>query len=191
VPIFPAPPLGSRVAGALSGARQDPYLGFNFVVEIDGLLAGGFREVRGLEASVEVRDYAEGGENGYLHKLPGETRYPNLVLSRGLSDLDTLWVWFDDVTRGVIRRRNLSILLLDQERTPGMWWDIKDALPVRWTGPRLNAEGGTEVATESLELVHRGISRPVASRALSAAHAAQGALRSAPGPVGSLLRRIP
>jgi phage tail-like protein len=176
----PALPLGVNALFALSGVRQDPYLGFNFLVEIDGLLAGGFREVRGLEASVEVKDYAEGGENGYLHKLPGETRYPNLVLSRGLSDLDTLWVWFDDVSRGSIRRRNLSILLLDLERVPAMWWDVKDALPVKWTGPRLAAEGGTEVATESIELVHRGITRPVASRALSGARAAAAQLRKLP-----------
>lgn len=166
---MPGIPLGLNALFALSGIRLDPYRAFNFLVEIDGLLAGGFREVRGLEASVQVREYAEGGENGYVHKLPGETRHPNLVLSRGLSDLDALWAWFDEVSRGVIRRRNISIVLLDPERAPAMWWDIKDALPVKWTGPTFNAEGGTEVATESIELVHRGIVRPTASRVLSAA----------------------
>src|SRR3954468_3691396 len=111
-------PVGINAAFALSGARLDPYLGYNFLVEVDGILVGGFREVRGLEASIEVKEYAEGGENGYLHKLPGPTRYPNLVLSRGLTDLDTLWVWFDNVSRGVIKRQNISILVLDQQRLP-------------------------------------------------------------------------
>ncbi|WP_437275930.1 phage tail protein [Sorangium sp. So ce375] len=165
-------PFGVNALFALSGARLDPYLGYNFLVEVDGLLVGGFRDVRGLEASVEVKEYAEGGVNGYIHKLPGETRFPNLVLSRGLTDLDTLWVWFNDVSEGVITRRNLSILLLDQERLPAMWWDVRDALPVKWTGPQLQGAAGTEVAAESIELVHRGITKPTASRVLSAVRAA-------------------
>jgi phage tail-like protein len=170
-------PVGVNALFALSGARLDPYLGYNFLVEVDGILVGGFREVRGLEASIEVKEYAEGGENGYLHKLPGETRYPNLVLSRGLTDLDTMWVWFNDVSRGIIKRQNISILLLDQERLPAMWWDVKDALPIKWAGPQLDAGGGTEVATEAIELVHRGITKPTASRALSAARAAASQVR--------------
>src|SRR3954470_14191643 len=109
---MPVVSLGVNAAFALSGVRLDPYLGLNFLVEVDGLLAGGFREVRGLEANVELKDYAEGGQNGYLHRFPGETRYPPLVLSRGLTDLDTLSAWFDDVSHGVIKRRTISILLL-------------------------------------------------------------------------------
>lgn len=165
-------PISANALFSRSGARLDPYLGCNFLVEVDGLVVGGFREVRGLEASVEVKEYAEGGENGYIHKLPGETRYPNLVFSRGLSDLDTLWAWFDQVSHGVIIRRHISILLMDQERQPAMWWDVLDALPIKWTGPQLRAEGGTEVATETIEFVHRGITKPAASRAFSAIRAA-------------------
>jgi phage tail-like protein len=170
-------PVGVNAAFALSGARLDPYLGYNFLVEVDGVLVGGFREVRGLEASIEVKEYAEGGENGYMHKLPGETRFPNLVLSRGLTDLDTMWVWFNDVSQGIIKRQNISILLMDQERLPAMWWNIRDALPIKWAGPELNAAGGTEVATESIELIHRGITKPTASRALSAVRAAAAQIR--------------
>jgi phage tail-like protein len=169
-------PLGinaafAGAAGAL-GARLDPYLAYNFLVEIEGLLAGGFREVRGLEGSVEIKEHAEGGVNGFLHKLPGPARYPNLVLSRGLSDLDTLWAWYDDVARGVVRRRNLTIMLLDAQRRPATWWDVRAALPVRWVGPTLNAGSDAEVATETVELVHQGIVKPEASRALAAARAA-------------------
>ena len=157
-------------AGAL-GMRLDPYHGFNFYVEIDALLVGAFREVRGLESSVEVKSYAEGGVNGYQHMLPGETRYPNIVLSRGLTDLDTMWGWYDDVSQGIIKRRNMTIMVLDARMRPAMWWDVRAALPVKWTGPTLNATS-TEVATESIELVHRGITKPARSRLLSAARAA-------------------
>ncbi len=40
-----------------------------------------------------------------------------------------------------------------------MWWDFKEAFPVKWTGPDLRAVS-TEVAFESIELAHRGLSRP-------------------------------
>lgn len=153
------------------GARVDPYLGYNFLVEIEGLVAGGFREVRGLESSVEVKDYAEGGVNGFLHQLPGPTRYPRLVLSRGVTDVDTLWAWYDEVTQGVIRRRNMTLMLLDGQRAPVMWWDIRKALPVRWVGPTFNAASEAEVATESVELVHQGIVKPPASRSQSGSRA--------------------
>jgi phage tail-like protein len=167
-------PLGINAVFAAAGAlgvRLDPYHGFNFFVEIDGLLAGAFREVRGLESSITVKPYAEGGVNGFQHQLPGETRFPNLVLSRGLTDLDTLWGWYNDVSEGTIKRRNLTILLLDARKLPAMWWDVRAALPVKWTGPTLNAMSGSEVATESIELVHRGIVKPTASRVLSATRA--------------------
>jgi phage tail-like protein len=156
-------------ANGLFGGRQDPYLPFNFLVEIDGLLTGGFQRVSGLESQIEVKEYAEGGVNGYLHQLPGTTRYPHLVLTHGLTNVETLWNWYDGVSRGVVVRRNLTIYLLDAQRTPAMWWDVKDALPIKWSGPTFDAGGSAEVAVESLELAHRGITKPALGRALSAA----------------------
>lgn len=146
---------------AALGTRKDPFFAFNFLVEIQGLVVGGFREVRGLESHVEVKEFSEGGRNGYLHKIPGETRYPNLVLTRGLTDLDEMWGWYQDVCKGRIVRRNATIVLLDSARQRVMGWDILGALPVKWTGPALDAMRGTEVAVEVVELVHQGILRPV------------------------------
>jgi len=166
------PSLGLNAAFAAAsgiGVRLDPYMPYNFLVELDGLLTGGFREVHGLESSAEIKEYAEGGLNQYLHKIPGEIRYPNLVLSHGLTSISTLWNWYDAVTRGVVVRRNATIMLLDAQRVPVMWWDIRDALPVKWTGPTFDARQGGEVAVESVELIHRGIVRPPASQAASAA----------------------
>jgi phage tail-like protein len=168
-------PLFAASSGPV-GIRLDPYVACNFLVEMEGLLAGGFREVSGLESSVNVTDYAEGGQNGYAHKILGETRYPNLVLSRGLTDLDTLWAWYDDVAHGAVTRKNITVMLLDGRRLPVMWWDIRGAVPVKWVGPTLNASRSGEVAVESVELVHRGITKPPQSRALSALRAATGQL---------------
>ncbi|APR88483.1 hypothetical protein A7982_13832 [Minicystis rosea] len=158
----------------ITGTRQDPYLPFNFLVEIDGLLTGGFQRVSGLESHIEVKEYAEGGVNGHLHQIPSTTRYPNLVLSHGLTNIETLWNWYDSVSRGAIVRRNLTLYLLDARRIPAMWWDVKDALPVKWSGPTFDAGGGTDVAVESVELIHKGITKPALSHVVTAARGVAG-----------------
>jgi phage tail-like protein len=156
------------------GIRLDPYLSYNFLVEIEGLIVGGFNEVRGLQVETEVKEYREGGRNEYIHKLAGPTRYPaNLTLKHGLIDIETLWSWHQDVVQGTIERKNGTIYLLDQQRLPAMWWDFTEAYPVKWSGPDLNAASGN-VATETVELAHKGISKPAASSAVSAARLAAG-----------------
>jgi phage tail-like protein len=163
--------LGARALGI----RNDPYLSVNFLVEIDGLVVGGFQEVTGLQVETEVEDYREGGVNEYVHRLAGPTRYPqNLVLKKGLTDVESLWKWHQKVVRGTIRRRNGSIYLLDRAGLPAMWWNVTGAYPVKWSGPDFRAEQGA-VAVEQLELVHRGISKPELSSLLSAVRGVAGA----------------
>ncbi len=163
-------PLGLRwlspTAGTWAPGPQpvSPFLTFNFAVEIEGLLVGGFSEVDGLQSEVQVEEYREGGVNGFVHQLPGPTSYANLVLRRGLTGISTLWNWYDSVARGVISRRNGTIVLLDGRHTPVMWWNFRRALPVRWTGPSLNA-AGDEVGVESIELAHEGLSTPLLGQA--------------------------
>jgi len=159
---------------SLLGIRNDPYMAFNFLVEIEGLLVGGFSEVTGLQIETVVETYREGGLNEYEHKLTGPTRYPsNLILKHGLTDIEMLWSWHQDVTQGNIERKNGTIYLLDRQRLPAMWWDFMEAYPVKWTGPELRAESNT-VAVETVELVHRGISKPALSSLVSAARGVTG-----------------
>jgi phage tail-like protein len=80
-----------------------------------------------------------------------------LVLTHGLTDLDTLWNWYDSVTQGIIRRKNGTIMLLDRQHTPVMWWNFYQAYPVKWVGPQLYASQATAVAVEQIELAHEGV----------------------------------
>jgi phage tail-like protein len=182
------PSLGLNAAFAaatnLLGIRNDPYMAFNFLVEIEGLVVGGFSEVTGLQIETVIETYREGGLNEYEHKLAGPTRYPsNLILKRGLTDIETLWSWHQDVMQGTIERKNGTIYLLDRQRLPAMWWDFMEAYPVKWTGPDLRADSST-VAVETVELVHRGISKPTLSSLVSAARGAIGAAVQFQGSVG-------
>jgi phage tail-like protein len=155
-------------AANLLGVRNDPYMAFNFFVEIEGLIVGGFSEVGGLQVETVVQEYQEGGRNDYVHKLPGPARYPaNLTLKRGLTDIETFWSWHQDVIAGTIERKNGTIYLLDRQGIPALWWDFKEAYPVKWSGPELRADSNA-VAVETVELVHRGISKPALSSTVSA-----------------------
>ena len=118
-------------AGAqILGARNDPYTNFSFFVEIEGLIVGGFSDVSGLQSEVEVTPYREGGLNGYVHQLAGPTRYPQAIsLKHGLTANDLLWSWYEDVTQGVIQRKNGSIFLLNTNRLPLMVWNFREAYP--------------------------------------------------------------
>jgi phage tail-like protein len=157
------PSLGLNAAFSLVtnllGVRVDPYQVFNFLIEIEGILAGGFSDCSGLQVETETTDYREGGQNEYVHRFAGPTKYPPLVLKHGLTQIDGLWAWHQDVASGVIERRNGTIYLLSKQHIPVMWWDFKEAIPVKWTGPDLKADSGA-VAIESVELTHRGLSRP-------------------------------
>ncbi len=150
----------------LLGIRADPYQVFNFLVEIEGILAGGFSECSGLQVETEFFDYREGGLNEYVHRFAGPTKYPPLVLKHGLTQIDGLWSWHQDVIQGKIERKNGTIYLLDKQRIPVMWWDFKEAFPFKWTGPDLRADSGN-VAIESVELAHRGLSRPTLGNILA------------------------
>ncbi|RZN35496.1 MAG: phage tail protein [Methanophagales archaeon ANME-1-THS] len=138
------------------GERKDPYLSFRFLVEIQGLIVGGFSEVSGLQAETEIEEIREGGVNEYVHKLPKITKYPTITLKRGLTDSDVLWRWHQEVVSGKITRKSGFIILLDSEGNETWRWHFIDAYPVKWTGPDLKADS-TTVAVETLELAHNGL----------------------------------
>ncbi|MFY1637189.1 phage tail protein [Solwaraspora sp. WMMB335] len=171
-------PLGLSWApaavGNWTGLRlPDPFPTFNFAVEVEGLLLAGFNEVSGLESQIEMESYREGGVNGFVHQLPGAATPAHLVLRQGLSPLSGLWGWYDNTARGVIQRRSGTIVLLDRWQIPVMWWNFRNALPVRWTGPTFSASGD-DVGFESLELVHEGLTKPLLGQAAALAHGVAG-----------------
>lgn len=136
--------------------KKDPTGSFRFWVEIDGLLVAGFTEVSGLQSEVELEEFREGGVNEYVHMLPRITKYPNIVLKRGVTSSDSLWSWYEKVTEGSIERKNGSIILLNQQGLELWRWNFYDAYPVKWVGPELNSSS-REVAVETLEITHRGL----------------------------------
>jgi phage tail-like protein len=134
----------------------DPFHVFNFYVEVEGLLVAGFSECSGLQVETEVQEYAEGGLNDYMHHFRGRTKYPPLILKRGLTLNNQLWQWHQRVIEGNVERKNGTIYLRDTTQSPVVWWNFKKAFPVKWTGPELRANS-SDVAIESIELIHQGL----------------------------------
>jgi phage tail-like protein len=141
-----------------TGVIPDPYNNFNFLVEIDGITRAAFQECSGFDSTVDVIEHREGGENTTLRKLPGLTKFSNIVLKRGLTDDRELYDWHRQIVQGDIVRKNGSIVLLDLSGAEKSRWNFVRAWPTKWDGPDLNAEGN-DVAIETLELAHEGIER--------------------------------
>lgn len=129
---------------------------FRFEVEIDGLLVGGFSEVSGLEAETEYEEYQEGGLNTYVHRFPKSTKFPPLVLKRGITNSSTLWDWYSDVVAGTVKRKTGAIILQDNKKDEICRWNFEGAYPTKWSGPSLSSTAN-DVAVESIELAHTGL----------------------------------
>ena len=141
---------------ANTGDRIDPFLTFNFRVEIDGLQVAAFHECSGLDSTIDVIEHREGG--GPIRKLPGVTKYSNIVLKRGITDNRELYDLHLRCIEGKVSRKNGSIILMDRADQEVARWDFSQAWPSKWIGPSLSAEGN-DVAIETLELAHEGLRR--------------------------------
>ncbi|MFL5927444.1 MAG: phage tail protein [Gaiellaceae bacterium] len=142
---------------------DDPGTQFRFVVTIDGKDIGDFTALDGLSAEYNVMQYAEGGENGYEHRLPGQLKYSTIKLSRALDTKSArngggLATWFTTLG-GMDSRssatRTAAITAFDAAGQEIASWNLLDAYPFRWTGPSFSADGNS-VAKETLELAHHG-----------------------------------
>ena len=138
-------------------ARDDPYKGYNFLVEIDGITVAAFRQVGGLASETEVIEYRVGSDKtNTARKLPGLTKYTNIVLKRGITQNTELWNWRKAIEQGTPDRRNGAIVLLDDERNPVRRWRFTEGWITKFDGPDLNAKGN-EVAIETIEIAHEGL----------------------------------
>lgn len=135
-----------------------PHGKFRYKVEIDGLDAGGFSEVTGFDASIDVMEYREGDMVQTPMKIPGLKKYGNITLKQGLADSMVLYEWMTSGINGEVDRKTITITLLDDEEAPAASWQVINAWPMHYTAPDFNATS-SEVAIETLEIAHEGMTR--------------------------------
>lgn len=166
-----------RAAGAPEAAaalRSDPLLNHNFIVSlldtsstlatissaalsaVSDVLLGGFSECSGLEMSLKVEEHTEGGNNGAVLKFPGRMTWGNLTFKRGAGSSAALWDWAYGYAVGTGKRRDGLVVLLNETHVPNNVWYFRRGLPLKWSGPSLNATQNN-VAIESIEIAHEGL----------------------------------
>lgn len=135
-----------------------PVTAFHFQVEWGGTRIG-FTEVSGLTVELQTIDYREGNSPEYhVTKMPGIPQFSSITLKRGMFRSDNeFFQWLNTVKLNDIERRDLTISLLNEEHEPITVWKVKDAFPSKVEGPSLNSTGN-EVAVETIELAHEGLS---------------------------------
>lgn len=157
-----------------------PAAGFFFTVAVAGsgtplqmlsLADASFQEVSGIDARIEIEAVPEGGENRFVHQLPGVTKYPNLVLKRGYVTAPSFLAEWAAQTVGStlsqpILTQTLLVMLLGENRVPLVAWNFARAWPVRWvTGPLDSMKN--DVLTEVLEFSYAYVTRMPLNEALA------------------------
>jgi phage tail-like protein len=136
--------------------NTDVHTARRFYVEIEGHPQAVFTEVGGLQVEMQVMEYQEGGNNGFIHRLPGPTKIGNLVLKRGLTTSNDFFKWCMEVITRNVSRRHVSVLLYDTQGQEVVRWNFHNAYPVKWVGPQFTATSQA-TAIETLELAHDGL----------------------------------
>ena len=141
--------------------NNEPGIGYRFKVEIEGKSLGVFTKVEGLGAKYDVLTVKEGGENGFVHKLPGRLEYDDIKLTRPVDkDSGELAAWFTAYQDAVRRQQRLELVTGSISAYNGddqviTTWSLRGVFPVRYSGPSF-AAGSSNVLTETLELSHQG-----------------------------------
>jgi|LGVE01.1.fsa_nt_gb phage tail-like protein len=144
-----------------TGDRNDPYRNFRYRVEIDGIqIVGGFAEATIPDSTTDVTDYREGTDLPFQRKLSGLTKYGNITLKKGLTDSMDLYNWKKLVedSGAINARKNISLILIDEEGNDKARWEIKEAWPTKYDSSDFSAKAN-DVVIESFEIVHEGVER--------------------------------
>lgn len=131
---------------------------FHFRVQWDSETEIGFTEISGLDVETEVIEYRDGSSKEYNKiKMPGMQKFSNITLKRGtFKGVNEFYNWWNTVKLNTIERRNITIVLLNEEHEPVVTWKIKNAWPTKVQSTDLKSDGN-EVAIETMELVHEGL----------------------------------
>jgi len=130
---------------------------FYFQVKWDSQVMS-FQEVSGLDIQSEEIKYRHGDSPDFsVIKMPGMKKVGNITMKKGIFKGDNkFWDWFKQIKMNTIKRLPVTISLLDEGGKATMVWTLTNAWPTKITGTDLKSEGN-EVAIESIEIVHEGI----------------------------------
>lgn len=152
-----------------------PYTAFRFevVLNLDDPPAGitnpvcsaAFSECSGLEMNMQPKEVRQGGDNGRVIHLAAQATYGQLTLQRGMTANLHLWQWMAAAARpGRNNKAQGEVTMHDADGTPRLVFVLEDCLPVKVSGPSLNAKDGL-IAIEQMQLAYASLTLRPAGQA--------------------------
>lgn len=139
----------------MADATADPAVTVCFSVKIDGHDLGAFMSCEGLSFQVHIEEREEGGNNTFVHQLPGRIKYTNVKFTRPINaDSGSVAKWFSTMSVP-IKRTQAEIRAMTLDGKTVATWGLTGVIPVKWSGPSMSSES-PKVATETLEIAHHG-----------------------------------
>ncbi len=131
---------------------------FHFRVTFDSTVIN-CSEVTGLNTELDVIEYRDGASVLFsTQKMSGLRKFGDIVIKKGVFDSDqAYWDWYNSVEMNTPLRKTVTIELLDETHSPIMTWALTNAWPKKVENPDLKSDA-SEVAVESITLVHEGLS---------------------------------
>ncbi len=138
----------------------DPWLGFRFMVNIEGIGALRFQKCQNIGVDSQPDDNQSGGRHGPGYMLPPvKWTWKRVQLVRGMAkDGSALWKWVvDTVNKRPIQPHDITLTLLAADGTPQMEWVFQQAYPTSWSLAPLDASSPANLAIETIEFAHQGV----------------------------------
>ena len=143
--------------GSTQSTTVWPMPKFYFQVKWDSEVMS-FQEVSGLDVEAQTIEYRHGDSPEFSTiNMPGIKKVSNVTMKKGVFKSDNkFWDWFNQIKMNTIKRVPVTISLLDESGSPTMVWTLANAWPAKITGTDLKSDGN-EVAIESIEIAHEGL----------------------------------
>lgn len=143
--------------GSKQSTTEWPLPKFYFQVKWDSAEMQ-FQEVSGLDAESQPIEYRAGNSKQFSPiKMPGLKKFGDVTMKKGVFKGDNkLFDWFKEINMNTIKRKPVTVSLLDESGNPTMVWTLANAFPSKVTGTDLKANGN-EVAVETIVIVHEGL----------------------------------
>ncbi len=143
--------------GSAQSTTVWPMPKFHFEVKWDAEVMS-FQEVSGLDVEAQPIEYRSGDNPVFSTiKMPGIVKSGNVTMKKGVFKSDNkFWDWYSQIKMNTIKRVPVTISLLDEAGAPTMVWTLANAWPTKITGTDLKSDGN-EVAIESIEIAHEGV----------------------------------
>ncbi|NCG19357.1 MAG: phage tail protein [Rhodobacterales bacterium] len=148
-------------------ATEELFGAYHFLLEVSGItgdmktIIGGFKTMSGMDSETEVIEFKQGNDK-VVRKKPGRTTYSNIVLERGFTATDDLWLWRKNIEDGIIDRRSGTITMLDQDlATIVAQYNFYEGWPCKWHVPELDSDKSAmaieriEISVEKVERVQK------------------------------------